>query len=230
MIKKVEEIFKQFDVTMTEVCEILLRADCKDYVDDLFSVSSKTKTIVSNQLFFAMASILLEGNVKNVLEIGSGSGGGTNRLSRLFPKATVFTVDIPIEEAVKSDVSWRVRHPNRIREFRQNIARDNIVFIDSNSFFLPMLDLPKQFDFIFVDGDHKDPPVGADIMFAYHRVRPGGFLFMDNYDIKPDPELAVAHVIESIRGLVEEEILLLPMYLYPPACVEMQRLAMLIKK
>ena len=55
------------------------------------------------------------------------------------------------------------------------------------------------------------PPVAADVMFAYHRVRPGGFLFMDNYDIKPNPALAVAHVIESIRGLVEEEILLLPL-------------------
>lgn len=227
MIKKVEEIFKQFDVTMTEVCEILLQAGCKDYVDGLFSVPSK---IVSNPLFFAMASILLKGNVKNVLEIGSGSGSGTNRLSRLFPEATVFTVDIPIEEAIPGDMSWRVRHKSEIPRFKQNLARDNIVFIDCNSFFLPMLDLPKQFDFIFVDGDHMYPPAAADTMFAYHRVRPGGFLFMDNYDIEPNPALAVAHLTESIRDLVEEEILLLPLYLCPPALVEIQRLAMLVKK
>ncbi len=77
MLERVEELFGVLGVTMSQVKERLKEAGCMDYVQSI--EQSESKKILSHPLFFAMASLLLK-DVKNVLEIGSGTGAGNKRL------------------------------------------------------------------------------------------------------------------------------------------------------
>ena len=226
MLKEVEKIFDSLGVTMGQVKERLKEADCTDYVQMIEQPESKK--ILSHPLFFAMASLLLE-DVKAVLEIGSGTGAGTKRLSGLFPKATIYTVDMASTDPAWRKKSWRGKHLGGKARFNKNISADNIVFVKSNSIFLFSLDLPKQFDFIFVDGDHNYPFVAIDTAYAYSRIRPGGFLFMDNLEVKPKV-YDTTQMVDWLKGVIKEEIFILPLYLNPPSFLDKERMAFLIKE
>ena len=91
--------------------------------------------------------------------------------------------------------------------FKKNIDKDNIVFIEKNNFFLPSLGLPDKFDLIWMDGGHYYPAVAWDIMFAYNRLRSGGFMFMHDYGSK---KLHVKAVVNYVNNLIEEDIKFLP--------------------
>ncbi len=226
MLERVEELFGVLGVTMSQVKERLKEAGCEDYVQSIEQPESKK--ILSHPLFFAMASLLLK-DAKNVLEIGSGTGAGTKRLSGLFPEATIYTVDMASTDPAWRKKSWRGKHINEKARFNKNISADNIVFVKSNSLFLFSLDLPEQFDFIFVDGDHNYPFVAIDTVYAYNRVRPGGFLFMDNLEVKPKV-YDTTQMVDWLKPVVKEEILILPLYLNPPSFLNRERMAFLIKE
>lgn len=227
MLKKVEKIFDQFNISMKDVKDRLRQVGENAYLKTLENPGELK--FLSHPLFFAMASLHLK-NVHNVLEIGVGTGSGTMRLSKLFPNAMIYTIDVP-----SSDPKWKTcsiirRKKNGEADLKAKLgAIGNIKYILTNSFFLPMLSLPSQFDLIFVDGDHTYPIVASDISYSYARIRPGGFLFMDNYEVVPKA-YQTTQAIEILRGLIKEEILILPLYLNPPSYVDLQRLALLVKK
>lgn len=226
MLKEVKRIFDIFGVTFEQVKERLKEAGCTDYVQIVENPGSGR--VISHPLFFAMASLLLK-DVKNVLEIGSGTGSGTKRLSRLFPDATIYTVDMPITDPSFSEKAWRGQHVWEVPRFIKNISAKNIVFVESNSLFLSSLDLPDKFDFIFVDGDHHYPFVAIDTMYAYSRIRTGGFLFMDNLEVIPKV-YDTTQMVDLLKSRIKEEILILPLYLNPLSYVNLQRIAFLIKE
>jgi len=168
-----------------------------------------------DRFYYAMASLILK-DVKNVLEIGSGMAQSTIVFSRLFPDAKIYTIDIPA-----SDPNWgrnvrsMPKHP-LTGLYQHNIDRGkNIIPIVSNSFFLPSVVLPKEFDLILVDGDHELPQVAGDIMYGYGRVRDGGLLFMHDYTPVPYRTLYVGTVINWIMKRIPEKIFLFPMIVPP---------------
>ncbi len=226
MFEKVEKVFDALGVTMGQVKERLKEAGCEDYVQSIEQPESKK--ILSHPLFFAMASLSLK-DVKAVLEIGSGTGAGTKRLSGLFPEATIYTVDMPSDDPLFHKKSWRGKHISEIPKFTKNTLASNIVFIKSNSLFLFLLDLPEQFDFIFVDGDHNYPFVATDTAYAYSRIRSGGFLFMDNLEVRPKV-YDTTEMVDWLKPVVKEEIFILPLYLNPPSFLDRERMAFLIKE
>lgn len=165
------------------------------------------------RFYFAMASLVLK-NVQNVLEIGTGAAESTICLAKLFPKATVYTVDIPPGDPNYKAHCQNVPGTPRGETCKHNLNQaDNILCIEKNSFFLPLLpQLPKQFDLIFVDGDHCFPQVGFDLMFAYSRIVDGGFLFM--HDINPKRQKTpnyVAKAVFWVRQQIKEEVFFFPM-------------------
>ena len=214
MINELRLSLLKFNVPWHEVENKLIEIGMKDYAkiilhDDWDEESCSRKPFL-RYVFFAMASLVLK-DVKNILEIGTGGGLTTKRLASLFPKSIVYTIDMP-----KSDPAyhkgWRGTNSEAsISRCKKNIDMENIRFIESNSFFLPVLDLPKKFDLIFVDGDHLYPVVASDIMFSYHSLVDGGFLFMHDYEtsFKP-PGLHVASMVNWMRKRIKETILLFP--------------------
>ena len=91
--------------------------------------------------------------------------------------------------------------------FHVNIARENITFLETNSFFMPSLNIPQQFDIAWVDGGHSYPTVAWDIMHAYNVTKKGGFLLMDDYN---RPNSDVKQVVDRVNEIIDEEIHFLP--------------------
>ena len=101
-------------------------------------------------LCLSLVSLVIN-EAKNILELGTGLGDQTNVLSGLFPKAQIYTLDLPREDPEFNELAWR-RLPQKKdgpAKFKRNINRENITYIESNSFFLPSLGLPKKFELIF---------------------------------------------------------------------------------
>lgn len=198
-MKRVEDFLIELGVAVEDAEKKLFEIRPND---GKYFKKNGTRGQVMCPLYFSVVSLLIKDAV-SVLEIGVNYGRTANLLSHLFSKATIYEVDFPLEQ-IKPGV--------REEEFDRNMGKDNIKFIEKNSFFLPSMGLPREFDLIYVDGGHKYPIVAWDIMFAYNSIRSGGFVFFDNYDrTEPDVKLAIDH----IRGIISEEIKTLPI-ITPP--------------
>lgn len=142
-----------------------------------------------DQLCFAIAGFVL-GDMENVLEIGTGFWESTVSLSALIPTATIYTVDAKRKK----------------QKYPANMT--NIVFIQKNSFFLPSMGLPEEFDLIWIDGHHSYPVVAWDVMFSYNRLRTGGFIFMHDYVLGGKND--IARIFTYVKGIISDGIGLLP--------------------
>ncbi len=123
-----------------------------------------------------------------ILEIGTFDGEFTAILGRLFPAASISTVDLPETDPILRTTYNRAADANYRRFLAKrdaNLARANITFLQINSAFL--LDhLHAPFDLIWADGGHLYPEVAWDIAAAHHLCREGGFLLCD--DVIPAPD------------------------------------------
>lgn len=171
--------------------------------DCLYFINKDTIGEQLESLYFSIISIVME-DVEKILEIGTGMGTKTNILSKLFPKAHIYTLDLP-----KSDNDFDKLALRKEKEelFHVNIARENITFLETNSFFMPSLNIPQRFDLAWVDGGHCYPTVAWDIMYAYNATKKGGFLLMDDYN---RPNSDVKQVVDRVNEVIEEEIYFLP--------------------
>lgn len=199
-LENLEEVYVKFGLTENQILNKFRLAGREDYarfyalpIEQHFKCGGKNG-LYCFYLYFAIASLVLK-NVKNILEIGTGStGGSTNLLARLFPKATVYTIDV-----------------NEVKgEFKENIKKSNIKFIKSDSTFLSSLDLPKSFELCWIDGAVSYPQVKNDIMFAYNHLRRGGFLIKSLFG--PLPNIDISWAVEEIRDIIKEQIFIFPQY------------------
>ena len=160
-------------------------------------------------LYFAAFSII-NNNVQNVLEIGTGLGWNTVILSSLYNQAKIYTYDLPVNDRDYSTLAWTQQD----EYFLDKINKENIIFKEKNSFFMMEDDLPD-LDLIYVDGGHSYPSLAWDTMFAYHKTSPQGMIIFHDYD-RPnnDPTRDANHVKDIIDGylseLIQEKIHYLP--------------------
>ena len=211
--KELELICAEFHLTLVNVEKKLIELgrdglllEKKTEIPMPISYDNEPK-LQLNRIYFAMASLLLK-NVKNILEIGTGTGWSTATFSRLFPDADIYTIDLP-EDDPNYKKEYRGESDLRAKTRRENLNKENIISIKKNSFFLSTMDLPNKFDIILVDGDHDYPQVGADIMFAYSHIVEGGFIFMHDYSIVQSND-NVTHAVDWIKQRVPERISLFP--------------------
>lgn len=189
---------------------------CSELEVSVDDVETKLREIGSNHtqryfdagvlsgFYFTAVSFVLK-DIKSVLEIGVGCGRTVNHLSILFPSALIYTVDIPASDEDYEKFATRTLTDSNAEIFKKNIDRPNVVFIEKNSFFLSSLGLPKEFDLIWVDGNHCFPAVAWDIAFAYSHLKEDGFLFMDDYGKKD-----IRETIDYIKKRINETIQMLP--------------------
>lgn len=202
VIKNVEQICEKFGFTKEDVL-------------------SKFEGIISERFqrgrhlhwfYFALASLILP-DMKNALEIGTGIGQSTRIISHLFPESNIYTIDVP-ECDVGYEMSVRARKGQK--RLSANIGNsEKIKFIESNSFFLPSLSLPDNFEFIFVDGYHHYPAVAWDMMFAYNRLASTAILFAHDFQVD-DNGNDVHPTLDYIKSRIKEEVFIWPGLLKMP--------------
>lgn len=204
LVEELEFFFSEFGVTLKNARDKLKGLDPSDWAWNLKGTL--------HHLYFAMVSLVLS-DVKDVLELGTGLGETTAVLSKLFPTAKIYTFDVPRSDGEFSKRAWRglKKKTDGLNRFKKNIDRENITYMNTNSFFLFSSKLPKQFGLIFVDGGHLYPVVAWDIMFAYNHLQDGGFMFMHDYSIKPIPKHSrVKDIIDYMVERIDEKVLFFP--------------------
>lgn len=230
------QICSNFDVVLEHVEERL-----ESLGSDGMLINRKTNELVPvphdyfedlglhlNRFYFAIASLVVK-DVRNVLEIGTGCAESTICFSKLFPEATIYTVDIPSNDPDRGMRWAHVREGLR----QKNLNRGkNIILIEQNSFFLPSMDLPDEFEIILVDGAHHYPPIAADHAFAYGHIAEGGFMFMHDYDSPKSkdriyPKNQVGLLVDWMAKRIPEKVFLFPM-ITPPVLPE-KRMPLLVK-
>ncbi len=131
------------------------------------------------QLFAALAE---QESIKNVLEIGTYDGETARIMTRLFPQAKIYTIDLPSDDPVFTKTYTR-NEENRKQEFikkrKSNLNHERIFYKEINSFFLPEA-FKFKFDLIWIDGGHLYPEVAWDLCNAYHACQSGGWLMIDD--------------------------------------------------
>lgn len=201
---KIAEYFSGFSLSIDKVENKLRNVTSGDC---LYFKSNSGQQLEA--LYFSAISIINK-NVKNILEIGTGGGANTVILASLFPDAKIHTYDLPSNDRDYSSLAWRKEDV----KFYERINKDNIIFHEKNSFFMMQDSLPD-FDLVYVDGGHSYPAVAWDTMFAYNKMRSGAFIVFHDYD-RPtnDPSRDSNHVKDLIDNYfsktVEEKIFYLP--------------------
>lgn len=178
----------------------------------LYFETKDKKGKAREHLYFTMLSNILThptNRPMNIVEIGTGFGESTVLMSKLWPEAKIYTIDVPDDHPMIDDALRRKGKPERAR-FEEATHRKNVDYIAKDSFYLPSLALPGECDLVYVDGWHNFPVCAWDMCWAYHKVGPGGFMLMDDYG-------ADGHVtpcLEYIRKIIPEKINLLPWSAY----------------
>ena len=236
--KKMEEICKIFDISIADVEQRLADLDedgllVARYDDDEAGYKFRSiryydiQGLHLNRFYYALASLVLK-DVKNVLEIGTGDALSTIVLSKLFPNASIFTIDLPQGDPRFN--RWRQKSApktERGRQRQERLNRGNITFFEKNTFFLLDLGLPREFEFILVDGDHTYPQIAGDIMFAYSRIVEDGFLFIHDYYETNRKNCRVGEVVDWMEQRIPEKVFIFPMAT-PPGTPD-QKMAVVVK-
>lgn len=119
--------------------------------------------------------------IHKVLEIGTLEGATAVVLSHLFPEASITTLDLPPGDPVYQSSYEYSRSREFIEKRNANISRSSrIRFRELNSLCLSLETEDRNYDLVWVDGDHDFPTVGIDLANAARLLRPGGYLLCDD--------------------------------------------------
>ncbi len=163
---------------------------------ELSHISPGSMTTMCSEHWTAFAA-LDSSKIARVLELGTYNGESARFLSLLFPQAEIVTLDLPDESSAFANSYGRSCDEYR-KEFIAHrtamLERENICYVQANSFHLPALGLGL-FDFIWVDAGHYYPEVSWDVCNAWHSCRDGGWIFFDDVYLSDAPVLAGADSI-----------------------------------
>ena len=145
----------------------------------------------ASQHWLALAAIAPE-KVRRILEIGTFSGDTSAFLSALFPHAQIVTCDLP-DDSPRYIASYGRQNAEKKlaleKKRQQNLAAENITFIQKNSFLLPGY-ISGPFDIIWMDGGHTYPDVAFDLCNAWHMLADDGILLCDDIYIPQQSDAA----------------------------------------
>ena len=143
-----------------------------------------------------------------ILEIGTYKAETTKFLANIFPNSKITTIDLPDKKFMEINQSdyFKVplgaqllsdnlnsinlanlkKHSDIFIRFRTiYLEKDNISFIQVDSFKAIEILQKKSFDFIWVDGNHIMPQVAFDIFQAFHLCKKNGYILCDDIVMKP---------------------------------------------
>lgn len=163
----------------------LHRADALSRLDSIlqreFGLNyDETSGMFSEHLVILAALADGSKDIRSILEVGTYDGRTALILARLFPNASVRTIDLPTDASLFAQTYER---SGSIKEFAE--ARDRLISRSENIRFDPMNSLALcretgEFDLIWIDGAHGYPYVTSDIVNAVRLLSARGILMVDD--------------------------------------------------
>lgn len=177
-LKKQNILFKNFRLNREKAVNFLNQTKKK------FNINNKTMSSEHEILFSALS--IKRNKIKKILEIGTYDGSNSFLLSKLFPNATIETMDL------KDNDNKFINSYNRdnssiynklIKERNINIKLDKkIKYIKKNS--IKLIFCKKKYDLIWVDGDHGYPTAAIDIINSLRLIKEKGYILIDDIFMK----------------------------------------------
>mgnify|MGYP001487817391 CR=1 FL=1 len=118
--------------------------------------------------------------INAILEIGTFDAKTALILSKLFPKASLTTLDLPEDD---KEFSSTYNRKNKIKEFIIN--RNKILNLSKKIKFKQMNSLGicnwnEKFDLIWIDGAHGYPYIAMDLMNCFRLCNFNGYIIIDD--------------------------------------------------
>ena len=157
----------------------------KILVDSYFKAFDEEEydfNMISNH-YFLLAAISQKKSLENILEIGTYDGTCALFMSHCFKKANITTIDLEDNnknfiKTYNRDSDPFLNHHKKTRDKNISMSkRINFIQKDSSSFFKSNF---KNYDLIFIDGDHKDPTVSYDILNSLKFITKEGYIVIDD--------------------------------------------------
>ncbi len=139
---------------------------------------SDTNSMFSEHVVLFVAIALKNVGIEDILEIGTFQGRTTTLLSKLFPTANIETIDLSRTEILKNRL---YAYGTFEGEFNRE-AIPNVTFVEMNS--LKLLNSSKQYDLVWVDGNHLSPYSISDIVNSVRLLKDNGYVICDDIYIK----------------------------------------------
>ncbi|PPR41511.1 MAG: hypothetical protein CFH22_00543 [Alphaproteobacteria bacterium MarineAlpha5_Bin12] len=161
-----------YNDSLKSLNKILIKNELDNFDDSKVSMIS--------QHLIAFCSI--KKKPKRILEIGTYDGFTSFLLSKIFPESEIITLDLNDNSNIYNKTYNRSNKnikSDLITKRNLNIQDSRIKFIQDNSFNLPKYNL-KNFDLIWVDGDHNYPALAWDICNAFNLLNENGYLLCDD--------------------------------------------------
>jgi len=169
-----ESFLKELKFDLKEISSDL-KKDNYDFYDDNLSWHY--------HLFAGFKQKLKSSNNIKILEIGTFRGKFTNFLSNLFPNSEIHSIDLPFNDKAFKN-SYGRHDDNELKSFlnerKSNIDKKNIFFKEMDSKNLLDNYSVKDFDLIWIDGDHLNPQVSIDIFQSLKLIKKNGIICCDD--------------------------------------------------
>ena len=149
----------------------------------------------------ALGSWVVSEKATTTIEVGLGYG-----ISALFICDALCTNDVSAAEHVAIDPNQSTRFADCGLQFLEDAGlRDIVEFIPEDSLLaLPrLLGEGRTFDLAFVDGNHRFDGVFVDLVYLGRLVRPGGIVFLDDYQL-PAVARAASFFVTNLGWTIEE--------------------------
>ena len=172
-----EELFRSFGLNRAEAL-IRINKICQEWFKRPYSEMNGMWS--EHLVFFAAISNSIF-PINSILEIGTFKAETTLILSRLFPSASIVSIDLSKENLVNSDsysyffsdIEVAIHNRSELVEMGGNIE-----FQEMNS--LELINWDRKFDLIWVDGDHSSPVSILDIYNSLRLINDNGFVVCDD--------------------------------------------------
>ncbi len=103
----------------------------------------------------------------------------------------------PLQETYFSDCGLQFLAEAGVSEMVEHLAEESQIALPR------LVEEGRRFDFAFVDGDHRFDGVFVDLFYLGRLVRPGGVIFLDDYQL-PAIERATSFFVANLGWTVEE--------------------------
>jgi len=149
------------------------------------------RSLIDQQAEEALAELCVRAGVRTIVEVGTFLGmGSTQVFCRALPaEGRLYCVDTFSVNMIRFHRPQDTHYHAFLSNMKRTGIADKIIPVRMTSLEAARA-LAVTADLVFIDGDHREEAVIADIEAWRPHVRPGGILCGDDYNVEPCPGVA----------------------------------------